>query len=82
MNSHSYTTVLHALVDLVQAVEKQGMVGPATPAYKAALEVIREHVAPGGDRSFATSSRMTEDEKIAGHHAYNADLSKPAKGGT
>ena len=59
---HSYAAVLHALVDLVQAVEKQGMVGPATPAYVAALEVIREHVAPGGERSPGPSNGQSEKD--------------------
>lgn len=40
--------ILHALIDMVQAVETQGMVGPATPAYENALKVIRGRTAPGG----------------------------------
>ena len=59
-NNYSYTTVLHALVDLVQAVEKQGMVGPATPAYKAALEVIRGRVAPGGEQSHGPNGEVVD----------------------
>jgi hypothetical protein len=52
--------VLHALVDLVQALEAgNGSISMWNPAYSHARQVIQEHVAPGGDRA---SRDATSDE--------------------
>jgi hypothetical protein len=52
--------VLHALVDLVQAVSKiEHTSAKLAISYKRAVDVIREYTAPGGDR---TSLDATSDE--------------------
>lgn len=58
----THDPVLHALVDLVEAIRK----GPSDlePAYGQALKVIREHVAPGGERH-AYVSREAIIEEVA-----------------
>lgn len=44
--------ILHALVDLVQAIEKgQGMIDVFDPAYGNALKLIRENTCPAAERA-------------------------------
>lgn len=62
--------VLHALIDMCQAVEVQGMVGPATPAYENAMKVIRERTQPGGRLASPEETRA----KIQAAHDHLMNL--------
>jgi hypothetical protein len=57
--------VLHALIDLCQAIAKKGptvLSDDAKSAYARALDVIRENTAPGGERTPYVSVPPSEGE--------------------
>jgi hypothetical protein len=58
----THDPVLHALIDLVQAVEEGNAIDE--PAYQNAIKVIRERVAPGGEseRSYQMIGHVVKNE--------------------